>query len=132
MSEELNGTAAEVRAVARDSKDLRGDMLTAQLLNTFETLQNNMLQHMEKEGTVIKEMSNSIAELTIKADRFLLAFPDGDPRAHCEYHELLIAAARDKREFWKRMRFHLVEVGLFSFLAWALYALWKAFLMGPR
>jgi hypothetical protein len=130
--EEAKEVAAEAHGAARDDKDARGDALTAQLLNMFETLQNNMLRHMESEGAVVQALQISITALTVKTDRFMAAFPDGDPRAHCEYHELLIATAREKKEFWTKMRYDLTRLGLLAFSLWALYALWKSFLLGPK
>lgn len=132
MGEEASVTAADVAAAARDERDVRGDAVTAQLLKLFEELQARVLLHMDEESKIIRDLSSGLVELTAKTNQFLSAFPDGDAKAHCEYHQLLIATARDKSEFWKKMRYDLVRYGLLGFLAWGLYYLWKAFLLGPK
>jgi hypothetical protein len=54
-------------------------------------------------------LRNTVAE--IKAD-IAAGFPDGDARAHREYHEDLIAEAKEKKEFWQRMRYELYRYGV--------------------
>lgn len=132
MAEAISSVAADHAAAARDERDVRGDAVTAQLLKLFEDLQSRVMSHMDEEATIIRGLSSGLSELTAKTEQFLSAFPGGDAKAHCEYHQLLIDAARDRSEFWKKMRYDLTRWGLFGFLVWGLYALWKAFLLGPK
>lgn len=125
-------TADAAHTLAQDERSVRSDAVTAQLLAMFQTLQTQMLSHMDREGTVIQGMLTELAALSAKTDRFLAAFPDGDPKSHCEYHELVISTMRDKHDFWKKMRYDLIRWGVFGFALWGLYALWRAFLLGPK
>lgn len=60
------------------------------------------------------------------------AFPGGDAAGHRRVHEADIARCEARAAFWEKMRFELTRWGLFGFLAWAGYYLWKAFLKGPQ
>lgn len=132
MAEETSSLAADAAGVARDERDARGDAVTAQLLKLFEDLQVRVMTHMDEESQIIRGLASGLAELTARTEQFLLAFPGGDAKTHCEYHQLLIDTARDKAEFWKKMRYDLIRWGLFGLAGWALYAMWKAFLLGPK
>lgn len=118
--------------LAQDERSVRSDAVTAQLLSMFQALQEqNAIAH-AKDREVVQGMLKELSALSAKTDRFLSAFPDGDPKSHCEYHELVIATMRDKREFWKKLRYDIVRWGVAGLLVWAAYALWRAFLLGPK
>jgi hypothetical protein len=63
---------------------------------------------------------------------YVSAFPDGDPAGHRRHHELVIKREEEKVIFWTTLRTKLAEWGLIAFAGWALYALWAAFLQGPK
>ncbi|MGB4817556.1 MAG: hypothetical protein WBP33_00455, partial [Saprospiraceae bacterium] len=60
------------------------------------------------------------------------AFPRGDPDAHRLHHELAIRKAEASASFWQTLATELAKYGLIGFIGWAGYALWKAFLAGPK
>lgn len=72
------------------------------------------------------EIKSSVGDLKAAA------FPEGDPDGHRKHHEADIKAAEEKAEFWKKMRYELMQKGLIVFVPWAIYALWGAFLTGPH
>ena len=74
----------------------------------------------------------SLALAEAVATLMLKAFPEGDPDGHKAAHEADIQAAKDKAEFWKKMRFELSRAGLLGFLAWAVIQIWKGALAGPQ
>ena len=79
------------------------------------------------------ELADGAAEQKADLQAVLVrAFPEGDADGHRRHHEAVIQAAKDKAEFWKTMRTELGKYGLVAFWAWALYALWQAFLQGPH
>ena len=85
----------------------------------------------------VEKMSREVAthiaeEPALFATAFAKAFPDGDPESHAAYHHEVIAKMHERTEFWKDMRKSLAKWGLFGFAGWAIYALWHAFLQGPR
>ncbi len=59
-------------------------------------------------------------------------FPDGDPTGHRRYHEAEMARIEARAAFWEKMRFELAKWGLIGFAAWALQALLRAVLSGPK
>lgn len=73
-----------------------------------------------------EEMERSVERV------FTRAFPDGDPEGHRHHHEIVIAAAQRRLELWDMLKKETAKWGLLGFLAWAGYALWQAFLLGPR
>lgn len=86
------------------------------------SLDNKLEGHMKDETL---ELAEAIASIMRKA------FPEGDPAGHRATHEADIQAAKDKAEFWKKMRFELSRAGLLAFLLWAAVQLWKGALSGP-
>lgn len=66
------------------------------------------------------------------ADLIKSSFPDGDPDGHRRHHEAVIRKAEERAEFWATMRKELGKYGLIGFIGWAGYALWQAFLLGPK
>ena len=113
-------------------RTVAGREIDAQLLRMLDALQNTVSNHLVGEERTTVEMRESIAVLTSKVDQFMLAFPGKDFRSHCEYHQLLIDAARAKRDSWQKVRYDLMRYSVIGFLIWAGYALWKAFLLGPK
>jgi hypothetical protein len=71
-------------------------------------------------------LAEAVATLMVKA------FPEGDPDGHKAAHEADIQAAKDRAEFWKKMRFELSRAGLLGFLVWAGVQIWKGALAGPQ
>ena len=102
---------------------------SAAIIHLIEALTQQVHAMSEKLDKHDSNMETTRAEIISK----LLAecFPDGDHEGHRRYHESVIAAAKERAAFWKKMREELQRWGLFGFLGWALYALWTAFLQGP-
>ena len=130
--EEAKEVAAATHGAARDEGDSRKDAMTAQLLRMFEGMNTEIIGYIKTQALITNNVLANLDKAQTAIDRLMSAFAEDDPIAHREYHELLIKIVRDRSEFWSKMRWHLVEVGIFSFLAWAGYQLWKAFLMGPK
>ncbi len=82
-----------------------------------------LTKHMTEETT---ELANAIVRLM--AD----AFANGDTVGHRKAHEAWIENTKEKADFYRKMRLELSKWGLLGFLAWAGYALWSAFLLGPH
>jgi len=45
------------------------------------------------------------------------AYPNGDPVAHCNYHDKLIKAAAAQEEYWKVAKAELIKNGVNTFFA---------------
>ncbi len=102
----------------------------SELLELVRIIHDNQLaidakltHHMEIET---QELAQTIAKLMSEA------FPEGDPDGHRRHHELVIKQAEESAAFWKTLRIEIAKWGLIGFLGWAVYALWNAFLQGPK
>lgn len=62
---------------------------------------------------------------------FKAAFPDGDSEAHRKAHERWIEKDKAEREFWIKLKGDAIRWALTAVAAWAVLALWSAFLKGP-
>lgn len=77
-------------------------------------------------GVFRQEMEKSVERV------FERAFPDGDPEGHRQHHEIVLEAAKKRLELWDMLKKETAKWGLLGFLGWAGYALWQAFLLGPK
>lgn len=84
---------------------------------TNEETRTMILNHIRGEDSVISQ--------------FKAAFPGGDPKGHCDWHEAEIARIRARKEFWQKMSFELAKWGLIGFLGWGFLQLWHGALQGP-
>lgn len=129
--EEAKEVAAEAHGAARDDKDMRSDRITAKLLDMVDHLQRDVVDHMRKERETVQELKEGLARVETKVAEFVSAFPDGDAIQHRLAHEAQIEAAREKKEFWGKIKFTLVALVLAAVTGWIGVVVWKAFLLGP-
>lgn len=129
--EEAKEVAAEAHSAARDDKDMRSDRITAKLLDMVDHLQRDVVDHMRKERETVQELKEGLARVEARVAEFVSAFPGGDAIQHRLAHEAQIEAAREKKEFWGRIKFTLVALILTFSTGWIGAAVWKAFLLGP-
>ena len=59
-------------------------------------------------------------------------FPGEDPISHCLVHLEWIEEVKERKEFWKKMRFELARWGLFGLIGWLAMQAWTGFLKGPH
>lgn len=86
-----------------------------------------MVQGVREDVKALDEKLTDSIENVVKK-----AFPGEDPEGHRRYHEAVILAAEDRAAFWKTMRNEISKYGLIGVVGWACYALWQAFLLGPK
>ena len=80
-----------------------------------------------------EHIAGETATLAAEIARVMIkAFPDGDADGHRRFHEASVTRAEESAKFWRTMSMEISKFGLLGFIAWASYALWKAFLMGPK
>jgi septation ring formation regulator EzrA len=129
--EEAKEVAAEAHGAARDDKDMRSDRITAKLLDMVDYLQRDVLDHMKQEGETVRELKEGLARVEAKVAEFVSAFPAGDAVQHRLAHEAQIEDAREKKEFWAKIKFTLVALVLTAVTGWIGFVVWRAFLLGP-
>ena len=102
---------------------------------------DSILLHIKELQASHKELAAKITfyhavfeETTEKAVQKVIerSFPEGDPEGHKRHHELVIQREEERVAFWHNMKVKLTEWGLIGFAGWAFYALWAAFLKGPK
>lgn len=106
----------------RRNNDVALLMLVEKIHHDVNILSTRLDVHMHDETLALAE---AVTSLMIKS------FPQGDPDGHKALHEADIQAAKDKAEFWRKMRFELSRAGILAFLVWAGVQLWKGALAGP-
>lgn len=91
-----------------------------------------LLAMYRRQEKLIEELAVKLAETVRQLERLAAGFPSADPDGHRIYHEALIKRIEARTAFWQKLGFELAKYGLFGFAAWAFYALWTAFLKGPK
>lgn len=97
--------------------------LIERLMERMDRYDERLAAHMENETVEMKAMLQEALHAS---------FPEGDADGHRRHHEALIRKAEESAEFWAKMKLEIYKYGLFGFLGWAGYALWQAFLKGPK
>jgi hypothetical protein len=87
-------------------------MTPEQEVRFFERIQKIFDDHSARADSAI-QLAVDEMRLDIAA-----AFPDGDAKAHCDYHEALIRQATKRSEFWEKMRYEIYRYGLIGFAIW--------------
>jgi len=129
MSEALDRriqTNSDRRAIPPDVDRRKDDK---SLLVLVQLVHDEVKGLQKKVGEIRDDESLALAEAVNKL--MIASFPGGDPIGHKAIHEADIQAAKDKAEFWHKMRFELSRAGLLGFLAWAGVQLWHGALAGP-
>lgn len=99
--------------------------MLAELLTIVREIEGVLKSHMHD-----NEMNQQA--LVERLEHIATGFPGNDPEGHRIFHEAYIRKLEERAAFWRKMTFELSKYGLMGFLGWAAYALWKAFLMGPK
>jgi len=97
--------------------------IVTQINSSLCKLDEKLSMHITSETAIL---ANEIARVMLKA------FPDGDADGHRRFHEANVIKAEESAKFWRTLSVEITKFGLLGFLGWAGYALWKAFLMGPK
>lgn len=58
--------------------------------------------------------SVTLEEVSVKVDKVLLGFPEGDPESHRRFHEAVIEQAKAREKFWREISLKLVEKGIWA------------------
>lgn len=97
--------------------------IVTQINSRLSQLDDKLSTHITTETAIL---ANEIARVMIKA------FPEGDADGHRRFHEASVTKSEESAKFWRTLSVEISKFGLLGFLGWASYALWKAFLMGPK
>lgn len=108
------------------------DPVLAEVLAMVTEVNGILKSHMHDHDTNHAALETKLTKMHDEITGATSGFPGQDPDAHRAWHEAEMQRIKDRAEFWKKMTYELSRYGLLGFLGWAGYALWKAFLMGPK
>ena len=82
--------------------------------------ESRILLHLQELLGKHKEHSDDNLKMTVAEIRsdIAAAFPDGDAKAHCEYHREIMEQIKARKEFWQKMRYEIYRYGLIGFCIW--------------
>lgn len=95
-----------------DERRVGSASLLALVRSTHEdvaAMRVSLSTHMHNETLALAEAIHTLTNT---------AFPEGDAAGHREYHLALMAAAKNKAEFWRKLSFELAKWGLLGCLGW--------------
>jgi hypothetical protein len=110
----------------QDRRQRTEDALLVHIQELSKEIREVKAQFAYHHATYVESTEKAVAKAMSEA------FPDGDPHGHRRHHEIVIAAAQRRLELWDMLKKETAKWGLLGFLGWAGYALWQAFLLGPR
>lgn len=88
------------------------------------------MEHMSKSTlNVINEQNHALNEIHAL---FRKAFPEGDAEKHRSAHEDWIARDKADKEFWLKLKQHVINWAVVALLGWGGLILWAGFLQGPK
>lgn len=87
-----------------------------------EKLSESTLSVIEKQNGLIKDLKEA----------FTKAFPEGDAESHRRAHEMWIEKDKADREMWIKLKQNTINWVVIAVLSWAGFAMWAAFLQGPK
>ena len=87
-----------------------------------ERLSESTLSVIEKQNVLIRQLK----------DAFTKAFPEGDAESHRRAHEVWMEKDKAEREMWIKLKQNTINWVVIAVLSWAGFALWAAFLQGPK
>jgi hypothetical protein len=116
-----NITVFPDRRVPNDIEVVSG--MIERLMERMDRYDAKLTEHMAQEAVEMKAMLEEALHAS---------FPEGDADGHRRHHEALIRKAESSAEFWAKLKLELYKYGLVGFVGWAAFALWQAFLKGPK
>ena len=101
---------------------------------------HEMKKEMESHATKVERLSESTLSVIEKQnvlirqlkDAFTKAFPEGDAESHRRAHEEWIEKDKAEREMWIKLKQNTINWVVIAVLSWAGFAVWAAFLQGPK
>ena len=118
-------TEQQIAACREEVEDAFGDL--HRRLESVEQIQQLIHKIYESTNATEARVSNlmiSFSSYAAKQDRIATGFPADDPDGHRRAHELFIEQARDKAEFWKKMRDEVAKYGAIGVVGFICFWVW--------
>jgi hypothetical protein len=78
------------------------------------------------------KLDDHIEKTDKRLDTLGEAFPNNDAMGHKSYHDRLMQERIRRADFYNKLKLDVVKWATMGTLGWAAYALWAAFLKGPK
>jgi hypothetical protein len=88
--------------------------------------------NMEIVKQIFKEVKAVRQDLQEQRGYMSRAFPGDDPDGHRAAHEASIKKTESSARFWNELYSSVVKWGVIGILGFAVIAIWKSFLIGPK
>lgn len=115
---------AEIEAVQRSVDETResSERRHKELCTRMDHMSHSTISAIETQNKTISEIHRL----------FIKAFPEGDAEAHRKSHESWIEKEKQDREFWLKLKQHVINWAVVAVIGWGGIVLWAAFLSGPK
>jgi hypothetical protein len=91
--------------------------------------QDRIEQMSQSTLSVIQQQNQSLQEIH---KLFKAAFPEGNADAHRMAHEAWMEKEKADREFWTKLKQHVINWAVVAALGWGGIIIWAAFAKGPN
>lgn len=89
----------------------------------------NRMEHLSVSTmSVVTEQNRALKEIHAL---FKKAFPEGDAEKHRAAHEAWIEKDQADKQFWIKLKQHVINWAVVALLGWGGLIIWAAFLRGP-
>lgn len=96
-----------------------------QIVSALAALKDDLDQRHRENVTSQAVTDAKVTEAIRRIDDLHRGFPDGDPDAHCRYHEILIKKAEARADFYMELRAELAKKGMWALIVLLGLALWQ-------
>ncbi len=101
---------------------IQSEQRHGEIAHRIDQISQSTIAAITEHGRLIKELNASLRD----------AFPGGDPEQHRIAHESWIKKSEKEEEFWLDVKKKAVGSIVTGLIVWVGFALWTAFLQGPK
>lgn len=94
----------------------------SELTTRFDGMQQSTMTLLQTNNQTVNEIHKL----------FKLAFPEGDAAGHRKAHEAWIEKERQDKEFWVKLKQHVINWAVLAVVGWGGIGLWALLLQGPK
>lgn len=95
------------------------------VVEALDGLRNDINARHTENSSTLEVLEGKVNEVISRVDDLHRGFPDGDPDAHCRYHETLIRKAEARADFYTDLRAELAKKGLWALIVLIGVAVWQ-------
>lgn len=109
---------------------------TQEEMERYRAIEDKVAAHAaastERHDTLMEKIADNNSALSEIHALFHAAFPEGNAEHHRVAHESWIEKDKADKEFWVKLKQHVVNWATVAIIGWGSMAIWIAFLQGPK